>query len=259
MLSSGAVRGRVVRRIDRRRFEVRQSWGVGDGFVKGFLFGWLDHAHEPVPVAGFDASSSVIELERDVAEAPRPAAAFELTTPMEAPILAARIVTDCPADRALPPIDMRLATTRGTNALLERRGADVALVITAGFGDLLLIGDQRRPDLFALHIQRAAPLYREVVEVEERLAADGAVVTPLDLERARTDAARLRSSGIRTAAVALLHGYRNPDHERRLARVLFDAGFEHVSCSSDLSPLIKLLPRTETAVTNAYLAPLFEA
>ena len=265
VLSSGGLRGRVRRLIDRRRLEVEQRWGVADDFVAGHAFRWLDRQHEPVTVTAFDAAASVLELDAACPppESPEPPEradpAFELLSGVEAPILAARIVTGTPDGGSLPSMEMRLATTRGTNALLERQGAPVALFVTRGFGDLLLIGDQQRPDLFALRIDRPQPLHRSVVEVEERLAADGSVISPLRLETIMTPARRLVESGVRSAAVALAHSYRKPDHEHRVAAALRGIGFEHVSCSSDLSPLIKLLPRAETAAVNAYLAPLLES
>ncbi len=258
VLSSGALRGRVARVLDDRRLEIEQKWGVADDFVREFRFRCLDIDHEPVGVAGFDAAASVLELAHGLAETPPAGAVFELDSGVEAPILAARMVTATAAGADLPPVDMRLATTRGTNALLQRNGVAVGLFITRGFGDLLLIGDQQRPDLFALRIDRPLPLYEAVVEVDERLAADGSVITAIDLEAAEREARRLLDGGVRTAAVALLHGYRNAEHERALSTMLERVGFEHVSVSSELSPMIKLVPRCETAVVNAYLAPLIE-
>ncbi len=159
----------------------------------------------------------------------------------------------------LPPLEMRLATTRGTNALLERRGAPVCFFVTRGFGDLLVIGDQRRPDLFDLCIRKPPPLHEAVVEVDERLAADGSVVRPIDLDAAAEAARAVLRRGVRSAAVALLNSYRNADHERGLARRLREVGFEHVCSSSELAPLIKLLPRARTAVTEAYLGPVLSS
>lgn len=185
-----------------------------------------------------------------------PGAAVELRAPVEAPVLAAHLVTGTPLADVLPPVDLRLATTRGTNALLERRGARLALFVTAGFADLLAIGTQQRPDLFALEVRRPAPLYEAVVEVPERLAADGSVLVPLDLEPVRSAARRLRNAGIGAAAVALMHSYRNQAHENGVGRVLRELGFETVSLSAELAPLIKLLPRAETAVVEAYLGPV---
>lgn len=186
-------------------------------------------------------------------------AAFELRSPEEAPVLAARLVTGTPLDRELPEIALRLATTRGTNALLERKGAATALFITRGFKDLLVIGTQQRPDLFALNIEKPRPLYRQVVEVPERLAADGSVLVPLHAQSLWATAERLLAEGIESAAVALMHSYRNPRHEEELGELLRRAGFRHVSLSSHLAPLIKLLPRAETAVVDAYLSPILES
>ncbi|MHC4220340.1 MAG: hydantoinase/oxoprolinase family protein, partial [Planctomycetota bacterium] len=258
VLSSGALRGRLRGQAGPGRLEVEQRWGVGDEFVRGFLFRWLDLDHEPVPVDRYDAAASVIELRQPVPKCPA-GQCFEIRSGVEAPILAARMVTGAGPDAALPEIEMRLATTRGTNALLERRGAPVALFVTKGFGDLLLIGDQQRPDLFALRIVRPPPLYQTVIEVQERLAADGSVIVPLRSEVAAKAAQHALDDGVCAAAVAFAHAYRNPDHEHRMAEMLREMGFAHVSCSADLSPLIKLVPRAETAVVNAYLAPMIEA
>jgi 5-oxoprolinase (ATP-hydrolysing) len=183
-------------------------------------------------------------------------AAVELQAAEEAPVLAARLVTATPPGQPLPPLAMRLATTRGTNALLERKGAPVALFLTRGFADLLRIGTQQRPELFALAVERPAPLYRAVVEVDERLAADGSEIAPLDLAAVRGPAGELLAAGVSCAAVALLHSYRDPRHERELGAFLRELGFRHVSLSAELAPLIKLLPRAETAVVDAYLAPV---
>ncbi len=171
-------------------------------------------------------------------------------------MLAARLVTGTPAGEPLPPLAMRLATTRGTNALLERRGAPTALFITAGFGDLLEIGTQQRPELFALRVEKRAPLYAEVVEVPERLAANGTTLRPLDADALAPAAERLLRSGVRVAAVALMHSFRDPAHEHAVRDLLLRAGFDAVSCSSDLAPFIRLLPRAETAVVDAYLGPV---
>ena len=177
----------------------------------------------------------------------------ELVSPENAPILAARIATGRALSEPLPACDLRLATTRGTNALLERAGSRTVLFVTEGFADLLLIGDQARPDIFALNIERPAPLYERAVEVGGRLDAEGRELLPLDEDRLRTAARALVGEGFRAAAVALMHSYRNPAHERRVEQILCAAGFETVSCSAELAPLIKIVPRAHTAVVDAYL------
>ncbi|HEX2093264.1 MAG TPA: hydantoinase/oxoprolinase family protein, partial [Longimicrobiaceae bacterium] len=255
VLSSSALRGVVVEGIDARRVRVREEWGGPEGLVRGFAFRVLG-AEAGVPVAEYDPREGVVHLREPFPGPVAPGAAFEVRSPEEAPVLAARLVTGTPADAPLPPLAMRLATTRGTNALLERRGAPTALFITRGFGDLLRIGTQQRPDLFALRVERPAPLYRETVEVPERLAADGSVLDPLDAEALASVAARLLDRGVRVAAVALMHSFRDPRHEHALRDLLLRAGFEAVSCSSDAAPFIRLLPRAETAVVDAYLGPV---
>ncbi len=258
VLSSSALRGLVREPIDDRRLRVHQQWSVPSGFISGFEFRLLDAAHPPRTVTGFEPAEGLIELDGPLPSAPEPGMVFEACSPEEAPVLAARLVTATPARAALPNIAMRLATTRGTNALLERRGVPVALFITRGFGDLLRIGTQQRPELFALQVTKPDPLYEAVVEVEERLAADGTVLRELHCESLAPQVRELLNRGIRTAAVALMHSYRNPAHERELVGFLRDSGFEHISCSADLAPFIKLLPRSETTVVDAYLGPVIK-
>jgi len=259
VLSSGALRGRIVEPIDPTHLRVSAPWPAVDDFVRGFRFRLLGRLGPEVRVAGYEAGSSLLELDEPPRVAGGAGAAFEVRGAEPAPVLVARMVTRTPAAAPLPPATIRLATTRGTNALLERRGAPTALFITRGFGDLLEIGDQQRPDLFALHIQKTPPLYERVFEVDERLAADGSVLRPLEPGPVAAEAKCCLAAGVRVAAVALLHAYLNPEHEQALARLLVELGFEHVSCSSSLSPLIKIVPRAETAVINAYLAPLIES
>ncbi|HUG04403.1 MAG TPA: hydantoinase B/oxoprolinase family protein [Steroidobacteraceae bacterium] len=151
---------------------------------------------------------------------------------------------------------IRIGTTVATNALLERRGVPTALVTTAGFGDALAIGYQNRPRLFRLHIELPAPLYREVVEADERVTAEGAVLRPLDEIRLAADFARLRESGIASIAIVFMHGYRYPAHERRAAKLARRAGFDEVIASHEASPLIRLVSRGDTTVVDAYLTPL---
>ncbi len=257
MLSSSALRGRVTaRRQDDGSEALRLAFA--SPLVPGFAVGAV-----LLPVAG-DATSAVRVVEQPEADlfrldAPLGApldAAVELRFDDEAPILAARLVTACPAHQALPPMEMRLATTRGTNALLERRGARTVLFTTLGFSDLLVIGDQARPDLFALEIRRPAPLYERVVAVDERLDAEGGVLRPLRLESLASTLDELEAAGFESAAIALLHSYRNPRHEEQLAQALRRRGWRYVTSSAALAPLIKILPRAQTAVVDAYLAPV---
>jgi 5-oxoprolinase (ATP-hydrolysing) len=261
VLSTSALRARLGKspegQSDRVRLEPAPA--VPTDFFRGFSFHLLDggpEADAPIVTAS-EPTSGLLTLDRPFADPPPSGARCELRSAEEAPLLAARLVTGTPPGEPLPEMSMRLATTRGTNALLERKGARTALFITRGFADLLRIGTQQRPDLFALHIEKPEPLYDAVVEVPERLAADGSVLIPLDdaaLEQLSREAARLLAEGFEAAAVAFLHSYRNPVHERAVGDLLRRAGFPHVSLSAALAPLIKILPRAETAVVDAYLS-----
>jgi 5-oxoprolinase (ATP-hydrolysing) len=260
VLSSSALRFRV-READGHGLRLAHEEPPGPDLLRGGRCRWLGATDRPErAVVAFDRVTGELTLDGDPGEPPpgeRPA--VEIRFDEEAPVLAARRVTGTPRGRPLPPLDLRLATTRATNALLERRGARVALFVTRGFADLLTIGTQQRPDLFALDIRRPQPLYEAVVEVDERLAADGTAVRALPETPPPALAARARellADGVAHAAVALLHSYLQPAHERRVARWLRELGFAEVVTSSELAPSIRVLPRAETAVVEAYVGPV---
>ena len=151
---------------------------------------------------------------------------------------------------------IKMGTTVATNALLERKGDRTLLVITRGFGDLLRIRYQNRPQLFELKIVLPEGLYEEVIEAEERIAANGRTLIPLNAAAMRRALQRAHAKGFRSVAVALMHGYRFPRHEAMIGALARAAGFEQVSLSHKVSPLIKLVARGETSVVDAYLSPL---
>jgi len=154
---------------------------------------------------------------------------------------------------------IKMGTTVATNALLERAGAKTLFVTTAGFADALRIGDQARPDLFALNIDRPEPLYAGVVEAAERLAADGSVVAVLDEASLRAKLEASLADGFTSAAIAFLHADLNPAHEQRAGEIARAAGFAFVALSSEVSPLPRFVPRAETTVADAYLTPVLQA
>jgi len=151
---------------------------------------------------------------------------------------------------------IKMGTTVGTNALLERHGEPTVLAITRGFADVLRIGNQSRPDIFALRIQRPEPLYARVTEIDGRLDAQGAELEPLDLEQARHDLSACFAEGYRALAIVLLHAWRNPAHERALEGIARSVGFTQVSVSHRCSPAIRLVSRGDTTVADAYLSPV---
>ncbi|MDX1709641.1 MAG: hydantoinase B/oxoprolinase family protein [Rhodovibrionaceae bacterium] len=160
---------------------------------------------------------------------------------------------DIPAD----DIDaVKMGTTVATNALLERKGEPVVLVINKGFRDALRIAYQNRPHIFARHIELPELLYRKVVEVDARVDAQGNVLKELDEDQVRRDLQSVYDDGVNAAAIAMLHGYRFADHEKKLAKIAEDIGFEQISVSHSVSPMIKLVGRGDTTVVDAYLSPI---
>ncbi|WP_435104185.1 hydantoinase B/oxoprolinase family protein [Arhodomonas sp. AD133] len=151
---------------------------------------------------------------------------------------------------------VKMGTTVATNALLERDGERTLLAVTRGFRDALRIGYQSRPEIFAQRIDLPEVLYERVAEIDERLAADGKVLTPLDETAARKALQAAYDDGIRAVAICLVHGYRYTDHEARLAAIAREIGFTQVSTSHEVSPLMRLVGRGDTTVVDAYLSPI---
>ena len=151
---------------------------------------------------------------------------------------------------------VKMGTTVATNALLERKGEPTALFITRGFRDQLRIAYQNRPRIFDRNIRLPELLYAEVFEVDERMGARGEVVLPLNESQARRDLEAARAQGLRSIAIVLMHGYRFHAHESRLAQLAHEAGFEQVSVSHRVSPLMKIVSRGDTTVVDAYLSPI---
>lgn len=151
---------------------------------------------------------------------------------------------------------VKMGTTVATNALLERKGDRVLLLVSEGFADQLRIGYQTRPKLFALHIVLPEMLYERVVEVPERVRNDGSIETPLDLAAAETALKAAWADGIRSVAILFMHGYRYTAHEARVAELARKLGFTQVSASHQVSPLIKFVSRGDTTVVDAYVSPI---
>ena len=165
-----------------------------------------------------------------------------------------RFIEDWPKKEPIEAVKM--GTTVATNALLERRGTPTALVVTEGFADAVAIGYQNRPDIFALNIVKPAPIYECVIEVSERMNANGDVITPVDEEAVSDLLKRCTDDGITSVAICLLHGYRYTQHENRIAEIAKDIGLQQISVSHDVESLIKFVSRAETTLADAYLTPV---
>lgn len=250
VLSSSCLRGRITAKLSINTYRFEASWPYNGDLFKNYTFKL--HGDNTISrVEKIDRQQHTITLADDLPFVR--SADFEITTGEEAPILAARLLTQTPLDQPLPPIAMRLGTTKGTNALLERKGAPTLLVVTKGFKDLLYIGNQQRPSLFQLNIPEPKLLYTKVLEVDERL--DGNVIETLDLTDLESEQ---KLTDYKSVAISLMHSYQNPDHENQVATWFRDNGTKYISASSALFPFSHYLRRTQTAVVNAYLDPILD-
>ncbi|MBI4716731.1 MAG: hydantoinase B/oxoprolinase family protein [Planctomycetes bacterium] len=259
LLSDGTVRG-VVGPGSSRDLIVdpvrrRDPTGVWDGYHLTLTGG--PGVSPPRRVRVFDGATNSLHLKPDPeATAPTLGATYELRGGEEAPIAAIRYLMGLRPSDPIGPVEVRLGTTRATNALLERKGARTALVTTLGFADVLRIGYQDRPALFDLHIRKREELAAQVVEIDERLSAGGQVLRAPESALVRRDLEALRAEGIESLAICLLHAHVNPAHERLVADIAEAVGFRNISVSSRVAPMERIVTRGDTTVVDAYLSPV---
>lgn len=254
VLSSSRLRGRLLEKLAPRQFRFSQQWRISEDIFRDYDFFLLSTDDPAAKIEAIDFQENILILSQDLDF--NDETNFEITAHEEAPILAARLATQTPLPQSLPPLTMRLGSTKGTNALLEKKGANVVFLVTKGFRDLVYIGTQQRPHLFQLNIPEPELLYTHVIEVDERLDAEGNVLKALsgaEINQIIEKIHRLKPEAI---AITLLHAYRNPIHEQKLGKALTQAGVNFVSLSQELTPSIKILPRAQTALANAYLTPV---
>lgn len=256
VLSKSALRSTVEYWIDLKAFVISDDWGLKKDVLAGFEIVFWHEKQHVCHIQSFDTQTRTIQLTEPIeSELWGQTFSVEITAHEEAPVLAARLVTQTPLHEAFPPMQMKLGSTKGTNALLEMKGAKTAFFVTKGFKDLLIIGNQARPDIFALHVQKPQPLYIEVVEVSESIDAQGIILQKLDIAPVLSAIQLLKSNGVESIAICLKNAYKNNYHEQQLADLLRNH-FGFVSVSTELSPQIKFLNRAETTVVNAYLSPV---
>jgi len=259
LLSSGATKGLVGSDSTAARIVDALRRGNPENFWNGFCFSLFDRSGQCIGksvVEKCDTSTGSLYLQEPLQSPPPVGAAYELTCELEAPVIGIRYLLKLPLKKPVPAIRLRLGTTRGTNALLTRSGAKTALVTTRGFGDMLAIGYQDRPRLFELTVHKPPPLAEFSLEIEERVAADGAVLKVPVANMVRQQLVRLREQGVQSLAICLLHADLFPAHEQMVKRIAAEVGFEEISCSSEVAPLAKIVFRGETTVVDAYLNPV---
>ena len=224
--------------------------GRSTGNMGGSWEFWIDRGGTFTDVIGRRPDGSLVthKLLSENPEAYRDAAVHGIRHLLELPPGAA-----IPSERIGA---VKMGTTVATNALLERKGERTLLLITKGFRDALRIGYQARPKIFARHIIKPDMLYERVVEIDERVRADGAVERDLNVNIARRELERAKADGIDAIAIVLMHAYRYGAHEQRLAALAGEVGFTQASASHEVSPLIKLVGRGDTTVVDSYLSPI---
>ena len=211
---------------------------------------WIDRGGTFTDVVGCDPGGA-LHVRKLLSENP---AAYS-----DAAVAGIRALLGLAAGAPIPPglvHSVKMGTTVATNALLERKGARTLLVTTRGFRDALEIGNQARADIFARRILKPEQLYAGVIEIDERVRADGGVERPLDEDAARAALRDARAQGYEAAAVVFMHAWRWPGHERRVAAIAREEGFAQVSTSHETIPLVKFVARGDTTVADAYLTPI---
>lgn len=251
VLSSARLRGRIIRKTDPFTYMFESPWKYDGDLLVGYQFKISDN-DTAASLVSLDHERGLLTLDIDIKGIKN--LDFELFSGEEAPVLAARLLTKTSLKNLLPPIEMRLGTTKGTNALLERKGAKTLLVVTKGFKDLLYIGNQQRPSLFQLDIPEPNLLYHDIIELHERIDAEGRIIKELE----STDFSLFPGIHFDSIAISLLHSYQNDQHETAVAAAFKQNGSKYVSASSELFPFSHYLRRTQTAVVNAYLDPVLD-
>lgn len=252
--SSGELRARIVGGAG-TSLTLAGLPSVPDGFWTGFEVVVSDGA--PLAITGAmcaDARSASMSLASPLPGLAIPGSVARIRCGCGAPVLAARIALGRPLRDSLDDVDLRVGTTIGTNALLEGRHARVMLVTTAGHEDALLIGDQRRRDIFALAPSRRAPIAEVRIGIHERMSASGDVVRALDARDLDRASALARHAGVDSIAIAFVHSSVNASHERAAAAAM-QRDWAHVVASADTAVATAFLPRAHAAVIEAALRP----
>lgn len=256
VLSNSSLRGSILELITERELLIHESWNLKRDVIKGFSFRLLPGEYE-YKIVSYDCDKNILTLDKNLEIDPSNSDVnFEITSHEEAPVLGIRLITQTALGEKFPDLILKLGSTKGTNALLERKGAKTLFLVTKGFKDLLKIGNQARPDIFAMHVEKRRQIASHIVEVEERMDANGKIQKALDTKELIRQLEAIKDEGYESVAITYMNAYRNPVHEEQTKEVLAQMGYQFISTSNDLSPLIKIIPRAETTIANAYLLPI---
>jgi len=219
VLSSAVTKGTIAENPNPKLIVDERLWSLPDNFWTGYTFRLLDRTGAASFESVVESSDGALVLQSQLPFPVQIGQPYELQSPEEAPLFAIRLFRWLLLDEPVPPCTVRLGTTRGTNALLTRRGAKTGFVATRGFADILRIGYQNRPKLFELAIKKPEPLFAAVAEIDERIAADGSVLFPPSEKQICQALTELKAAGLESLAICLLNSYANPRHEHDVERV----------------------------------------
>lgn len=256
VLSDGTLRGKVLSFTEAsNKLLVEQRWSVSSELIKGFHFRWnSEYSDSSIVIQSFDAEQSILMLDQEIEIPSDPV--FSIFTGEEAPILAARLLTNTSLEDEFPPLEMRLGFTKGTNALLERKGAPVLLITNQGFEDLPLIGNQQRPEIFALEVNKPLLFFSRTIGLPARMDAAGHVLQAPNLEELTSALQKIENPHELSVAIALIHSYLNPDLEQQIAKHPALQNFKYHAVSHELSSSIGLVERMQTTLVDAYIGPI---
>ena len=256
ILSNGSLRGVVTEVFNPYSFRIEENWDIKENILGNYKFRLLGDTDNVSDIEYYDWKNKTIHLNKKFKFSANKNRSFEISSNEEAPIMLARIITNTSLYDKLPPIEMRLGSTRGTNALLENKGAELIMFVSRGFRDLLKIGNQQRPDIFSLNINKPQPLSDNIIEVDERVGSNGEIIEPINFSLLKEKIKKYQKKGITSAGIALLNSHRNNKHELELEVFLKQCGLQYISVSTTLGSKIKYLYRMETTLVNAYLSPI---
>ena len=256
LLSSGKLRAIVTKTINPSSFEIKQQWALPyPEVIKGCFIKSMT-SKRSASIKSFDPSTQIIKM--NVSLPLKPGDQVEIYMDAEVVVFATHLITGIPVDQRLDQVELRVGTTKGTNALLESKGHQCVWITNLGFKDLLYIKTQQRPHLFQLNIPEPQIYHKQVIEIKARMNAKGKIISELSREDRQKIIDQLPVNRLTPIAVSLIHSYKNPKHELEIKKLLTEQGFRFLSISHELNPAIHLLPRSETTVANAYLSPIIQ-
>lgn len=256
-LSSGFIKGKINSFSENTFYDSAQNH-YSESFFENYSINLFDKNNQLIQtskITFFDSKNCQFKIKENIKN---DVFSYEIFSDEPAPLICIRYLMKLKLDESIGKVELRLGTTKGTNALLERKGAKTALITTKGFGDVFEIGTQARPDLFALKITKPELLYRTVFEIDERIGKSGNILKPINENEVREYFKNCIEKGFNSVAICFLNSYINPEHELLAEKIAKEFNFKYISVSTKLNPTIKFLNRGDTAIVDSYLSPVIK-